>query len=219
MSNILSFSLWGDKPIYTYGMLKNIELAPSVYPGWSIYVYHDESVPFTTLRELKRSEVMLRDMTNSNIYGMFWRFLANDENERGYTIFRDADSRLSPREKLAVEEWMRSGKSIHVMRDHPYHYIPYGTNKMGILGGMWGIKAGKKRFAEDIENFNKEIRGYGSDQEFLVGVYEEFQNDMLVHDEFNGGSKFPIPRRNYHFVGERFDENDNRFDDYKALLG
>ncbi|HPC77997.1 MAG TPA: hypothetical protein PK811_06665, partial [bacterium] len=44
---------------------------------------------------------------------------------------RDTDSRLNPREADAVEEWIESGKSFHIMRDHPQHNVP-------ICGGMWG---------------------------------------------------------------------------------
>ena len=46
---------------------------------------------------------------------------------------RDLDSRFSEREKAATEEWLRSNKEFHFMRDHPYH----GSV---ILGGCWGCK-------------------------------------------------------------------------------
>ena len=48
-------------------------------------------------------------------------------------IVRDTDSRLGIREKLAVDEWLDSGKKLHIMRDHPYHRVP-------MLGGMWGCR-------------------------------------------------------------------------------
>ena len=69
---------------------------------------------------------------------MFWRFFAHDETDCEYVVFRDADSRISKREKMAVDEWIQSGKSIHIMRDHPYHTVP-------ILGGMWGCRNGLMR--------------------------------------------------------------------------
>ena len=46
---------------------------------------------------------------------------------------RDLDSRFSDREFSAVEDWLRSDKDFHLMRDH----IGHGTE---ILGGMWGVK-------------------------------------------------------------------------------
>lgn len=34
-------------------------------------------------------------------------------------ISRDTDSRLGLRESAAVDEWVKSGKMLHTMRDHP----------------------------------------------------------------------------------------------------
>ena len=42
---------------------------------------------------------------------------------------RDLDSVPTQREADAVEEWLRSGKTLHVMRDHPSHTFP-------MLGGF-----------------------------------------------------------------------------------
>ncbi|CAN0454368.1 unnamed protein product, partial [Discosporangium mesarthrocarpum] len=39
------------------------------------------------------------------------------------------------RDRFAVEEWIRSKRSLHAMRDHPCHAYP-------INGGMWGLKKG-----------------------------------------------------------------------------
>lgn len=44
-------------------------------------------------------------------------------------ISRDADSVLSARESAAVQDWLRSGKTLHVMHDHPHHGVPILGNK------------------------------------------------------------------------------------------
>ena len=46
---------------------------------------------------------------------------------------RDLDSEISRRESEVVEQFSKSSKDFHVLRDHPYHDI-------SILGGLWGIK-------------------------------------------------------------------------------
>ena len=56
---------------------------------------------------------------------------------------------------MAVDEWIKSGKSLHVMRDHPAHRIPAGTNQMSILGGMWGLKSKVLPITEMILKFQK----------------------------------------------------------------
>ena len=51
--------------------------------------------------------------------GMFWRFAAIDDHDVEVMLSRDTDSRLTLREKAAVDDWLSSGKLFHVMRDHP----------------------------------------------------------------------------------------------------
>jgi len=216
----ISFSLWGDKPIYNIGTIKNAELREKIYPDWTMVVYYDNSVPETTINRLKELGVLTIDMTNKNIYGMFWRFFAESLPDSEYAIFRDSDSRITFREKLAVDEWITSGKSLHVMRDHPAHGIPFGNNEMGILGGMWGIKSNVINLTKLIDEYilNKTL-DYGSDQNFLKTIYSLFINDKFTHDEFFEKKPFPIKREYGRFVGDRIDENENPIgNDYLYVL-
>lgn len=215
----ISYSLWGDNQLYNVGMVKNAEQVPEIYSDWQMIVYHDNSVPKKTLNILENLNVKLVNV-DGHSHGMFWRFFASDLADCEYAIFRDGDSRLSIREKMAVDEWIESGKTIHVMRDHPAHQIPYGNNSLGILGGMWGIKGNTIPMKESIENFSKnKTMGYGIDQTFLKTIYNVFENDRCTHDDFFEKKPFPIQRKNGRFIGERMDVNDNPVtDDYKMLL-
>jgi hypothetical protein len=215
----ISYSLWGDKPIYNIGIIRNVQQAKTIYPEWRVVVYYDDTVPKNVIIELKELGVLLFDMTNKS-YGMFWRFFAADIPDCEYAIFRDADSRLSIREKLAVDEWINSGKSIHVMRDHPAHKIPFGNNTLGILGGMWGIKGNLLPMEDTILKFsiNKNLI-YGIDQTFLKKIYTIYNDDKCVHDDFFEKIPFPIKRENGRFIGERININEQPLtDDYKILL-
>lgn len=216
----LSFSLWGDRPIYNVGILKNAELAKVVYPNWKMIVFYDNTVPKETIDKLIEMGVVVKDMSNTGIYGMFWRFYALQQPDCEYAIFRDADSRISIRERLAVDEWINSGKTLHVMRDHPYHRIPAGNNQLGILGGMWGIKNGVIPVIDMMGSFDKLTQHqYGNDQLFLKVVYNVLYHDRYTHDEFFEINPFPIKRKNGRFIGERIDENENPLtDDYKMVL-
>ena len=91
----ISFSLWGDKPIYNVGAIRNAELSQIFYSEWKMIVYYDNSVPNETLQELKKFNVKLIDMTGTKLYGMFWRFLTSDINDAEYVCFRDCDSRIN----------------------------------------------------------------------------------------------------------------------------
>lgn len=209
MKKYISFSLWGDKPIYNEGIIKNYYLKEKIYPSWEMIVFFDSSVPNKTINNLTELGVECVDVTSKNLYGMFWRFLVLDRSDCEYAIFRDADSRLSEREKSGVDEWILSNKTIHVIRDHPAHAIPFGNNQPGILGGMWGMK-GKTLPIEDMINkfHDSNPTPYGSDQTFLKVIFNIFNNDMFLHDEFSGGNKFKIPREQGRFIGERITEND-----------
>jgi hypothetical protein len=214
----ISYSLWGDNELYNIGMVKNAEQVPKIYSGWQMIVYHDNSVPKETLSVLEDLNVKLVNV-DGHTHGMFWRFFASDLVDCEYAIFRDGDSRLSIREKMAVDEWIDSGKTIHVMRDHPAHQIPYGNNSLGILGGMWGIKGNTIPMKDSIENFSKnKTMGYGIDQTFLKTIYNVFENDRCTHDDFFEKKPFPIKRENGRFIGERMNINDEPFNnDYLAI--
>jgi hypothetical protein len=218
--NYISFSLWGDKPIYNVGGIRNAEQYKNFYTDWKMILYYDNSVPKETIEELKKLDVCLVDMTDKNINGYFWRFLAESIDDAEYVIFRDCDSRLSFREKFAVDEWINSGKSLHVMRDHPAHRIPYGNDSLGILAGMWGIIKNKINLKEMITEYNKvKNLNYGADQHFLKNIYTHFLNDMYVNDEFFSGLPFPIKRENGRFIGERINIDEQPLnDDFKYVL-
>lgn len=71
-------------------------------------------------------------------------------------IVRDSDSRLNPRERFAVEEWIQSGKAVHTIRDHPNHERP-------LNGGLWG---GTKGAVSGMNNLIKQFsnkQSYGGD--------------------------------------------------------
>ena len=105
-------------------------------------------------------------MENSELKDpMVWRFLvASDKNVERY-IVRDIDSRLSVREKQAVDEWIKSGKMFHVMRDHPSH------SHYPMSGGMWG---GTQNAISDMDvllNNEKLKKKYMVDRIFLIALY------------------------------------------------
>lgn len=204
MKKVISFSLWGDNPKYCVGAVRNAELAPSIYPDWTCRFYISKFVNKKTIDSIRNlnCEIILKDEIG-DWTGMFWRFEAGADKDCEAVIFRDTDSRLNLREKAAVDEWLNSNKTFHIMRDHPAHAFP-------ILGGMWGIKPNNKYdLGSLLKNFKKDNH-YGIDYNFFISVlYPLIGNDKIVHDEFFEKTNFPSKRIGYQFVGEVFDENDN----------
>lgn len=214
MRKVISFSLWGDNPKYTLGAIRNAELALEIYPEWLCYFFIADSVPKTIVNNLfsYRNTRVFFKLGEGNWQSMFWRFETSYDPTIDVSIFRDADSRLNLREKAAVDNWLDSNKTFHIMRDHPYHSFP-------ILGGMWGFKKNSKYPMYDLlKNFDKNDR-YGTDYEFFIQkLYPLIGEDKIVHDPFFDRKNFPTQRKDTEFVGDVFDENDNRHPDYWKLI-
>jgi len=230
--NIISYSLWGDKPIYWVGALRNIELAKEYYPGWICRFYVDKNSRKDLIETLKGDnvEVIIMD-TKSYQYnnisdrfnhsGLFWRFLALSDNSIDIVLSRDCDSRISQREVDAVNEWLSSDNDFHIMRDHPYHAVP-------ILAGMWGCRNGILSNIEELLEkwylYEGKGRFQAEDQDFLGQfIYPFIKEKAIEHSEFNlnyGGKtrNFPYIRKDYEFVGDVFDENDVRHPDYWKII-
>ena len=100
-------------------------------------------------------------------------------------LSRDLDSPLTHRERAAVDEWLASNKSLHIMRDHPLH----GDF---VLAGMWGFRPALSRnvsryMLETLLNANimKKYTGLG-DQLFLFHtLWSLTENDAIVHDSYH----------------------------------
>lgn len=213
MKKIVSYSLWGDNPKYTIGAIRNAELVHSIYPGWISRFYCGSSVPEEIVQRLRALGSEVIEMSVPGDWtGMFWRFQAISDPDVGVMLSRDTDSRLTPREAAAVEQWLSSDKNFHIMRDHPWH----GTE---ILGGMWGAR---KPILQDMKQL---INGYVKqsywqiDQQFLRNiVWPRVVNDSCVHDPFFQNIPFPTPRNGLEFVGQVWDENENTVEEHLQQL-
>jgi hypothetical protein len=202
--NVLSFSLYGAAPIYCEGAVRNAELAPRVYPGWVVRVYVDRSVPAAVLARLRAlgcDVVVFEGPSRGPQHGKFWRFtVAADPNVERFAC-RDADSRLNPREKAAVDAWIASGAPFHVMRDSIHH-------RKRILGGMWGgIGGAIPDIQERIDGWPDFAEWGDSDRFLCERVWPLVADRCLVHDSwghFDGIKPFPphAPLDGTSYVGE-----------------
>nr|WP_295832071.1 tetratricopeptide repeat protein [uncultured Azospirillum sp.] len=188
--DVVAFSLWGATEIYHRGALENARLVPSVYPGWTCRIYHDDSVPPEILAELDAlgAERVVMPSGGGPVSGLYWRFLASDDPTVRRFICRDSDSRVGPRERAAVEAWIVSGKPFHVMRDHPLH-------SELMLAGMWGGVAGLLPPLEPlIDRFAAAEADRWQDQRFLRShLWPLIAGACLVHDSHQPGHGAPFP--------------------------
>jgi hypothetical protein len=214
---IISFALWGDNPKYCEGAIKNAELAQSLFPDWECRFYVGTSVPqhyILRLTALANVRVINTGLPG-DWRGMFWRFEAIGAVGCEAMISRDCDSRLSLREKAAVDEWLASPKKFHIMRDHPWH-----GSKM--LGGMWGVKGPFTLILDAMDSWPQKDC-YQTDQDFLSGmIYPVARHDAMIHAQFCAiepdAIPFPSPRSGLEFVGQVFDENGITVAEHETML-
>jgi len=206
--NLVSYSLYGDKPIYTFGAIENAKFWHRSPGDWNAIFYCDFNTDPSVIKVLQdySATVVIREK-DWHPNGMFWRFRVFRDFDFDFAIIRDVDSRISQRELDATSEWQGSGKCLHIMRDHPYH-------KTQILGGMWGASKEINKIRKIWELERQFLTGVGQDQYFLRDyIYPALSENSRVHDSFfkfeRDRYSFPSSRIDFEYVGESFDENNN----------
>lgn len=227
---MISYSLYGKKKEptdYTQGMINAARRATTIFPGWQIRIYHDDNIPDEVLDQLSTIGGPTMKLINvvteldpwvyQDLNPMAWRFLVASDEEVSAFIVRDGDSRPGTRDKAAVDEWLRSGRSFHIVRDHPMHNP---TTFTPILGGMWGARGGalpqmerllRTHYADGKQRRTDGRPGfkYAEDQNFL---WQEIMplawNDCFQHDSYfcreANAVAFPVDRMDNDYVGNDF---------------
>lgn len=199
MKKLITFSLWGQTPKYTEGAIANAKIAQSLFSDWLCRFYIADSVPKKTVETLTSmdnvelvhmdSNIKLSFLDRIRFYvrgmdlekhksdlmqeWMVWRFYAASEPDVAIVLSRDADSRLSRRERAMVQEFEDSGFLFHDIKDHPSHF-----KRKGFCGGMWGVKGD---VIDDVQGLFQEFKvgytksiGRGIDESFMELIYTNF---------------------------------------------
>jgi hypothetical protein len=206
---IVSFSLWGNKPIYNYGAIENAKLLHKIYPGWEAWFYVNSKTDNNVIETIKAIDNCKIIFDDSKEYGMCLRFKPMLDSNVDIFISRDCDSRINYKEQSAVNYWLNnSNRQFHCMRDNKqYHSSP------PVMGGMWGAKRNgiiNLSFLYDYIN-KKDNEKYFDDQKALTKVYNNIKFHFLEHDDNKYFSGVPFPDHDPiqygEFVGQRIDEN------------
>lgn len=204
--NIIAFSLWGSDRRYVQGAINNTIVARYLYPGWRPRIYVDAQMGDDVIRALIENGAQVLRVSESlpaRQYGLFWRFLVEDDPNVALWLCRDADSVMNIKERAAVEDWLASGRAFHVMRDTAGHAEL-------ILAGMWGAHRGniggmRQKVENHVSTAAKALNNRITDQEFLRwSIWPIVRQDVLVHDShFSFGapqryrSEFRLPKNRH----------------------
>jgi len=204
---VFSFTLYGSNPKYTFGMIENVKLINEKFSEWHIYIYYN-NVPIHILSQLTSlKNVMLIQTEFYDIRARLERYYAIDNDDVDVMVVRDADSRIHTRDEWCIREFIKSDKSIHIVRDHPHH-------GWKMLSGLWGIKQGCLPFKirdSIITYFQTHPITWCIDMEYLSDtIYPMLAKSSIVHglfsfskDETNVTIPFPIV--DYDFCGQVID--------------
>jgi hypothetical protein len=213
MVNVFSFTLFGGEDKYCKGLLKNIAVIETSFPGWEVWVYCGEDIPEDILLELAdHSCVRLLPTHQEGMINKFYRFFAIDTPEVEICIVRDADSRIYERDQACIHDFLQSEKVIHIIRDHPNHH-----HRM--MAGMWGIKKQalfflQTRIQELFESWKltQPSGDFWSDTLFLCEiVYPKIALVSMIHDELHHfepaefKAPFSYPLVGTHFIGQVYE--------------
>jgi len=221
MKNVIAFALWGKNPMFVYGIFQNIKLAKRLLPDWICRFYIDKDCPKKIKDRIIEFGGEVRIVTESwSKVKYFWRLKVILDRYVDKFMIRDIDSRIGLREVIAIEAWLKSGKTVHIMRDHKNH-------TMNIMGGMFaGIRKEfvaltgfKSQFEKYVDKINsgwkprRKMAKEGSCQDFLESkIYPDIKDDVLVHTSVKKRAEtdlsFPnqCPAGGIDFVGQIYNE-------------
>jgi tetratricopeptide (TPR) repeat protein len=191
--NVIAYSLWGNEQRYLVPLLENVRILPHLFPAWSIRVYYDTSVNHDYVLDLGRRGVQLRQMIlaagQPAHRRLLWRFEAIRDPSVKRFLIRDADSLLSVKERVAVDDWLRSERWFHAMRDWYTH-----TDLM--LAGMWGGVGNVLPAPTDLFRARSgwRVENNHVDQDLLSDtVWPIVRDSILIHDSVFTGTLGSVP--------------------------
>lgn len=224
MVKVISFTIFGGLKKYCLGLLKNIELVQEHLPDYEVWIYGGNDVPEDYITQYKSfPKVRYMEGGKDGLELTCNRFFTIDDPSVDINFSRDADSRITERDRYLMKEFENSDKQFHIIREHFWH-------KRRISAGMWGVKKGCIK--ENLENLylrwiskNESRRGvYGTDELFLEQcVYPLIKDQALIHTNivgFNGEQITNIskPREDdADFIGNviLFDKDGNEYPEFK----
>jgi tetratricopeptide (TPR) repeat protein len=191
--NVIAYALWGADQRYLAPLAENMRIRKHLFPAWTIRVYLDQTVPQEYRLKLERdgAQICLKQAQDGEFphRKLLWRFeVIADPGVKRFLV-RDADSLLNVKERMAVDDWTRSAKYFHLMRD-------YLTHTDLVLAGLWG---GVSRVLPPLPTLLAAFKPWRVendhvDQDLLtVTAWPTIRQSCLIHDSVFTGSLGSVP--------------------------
>ena len=181
---VISMSLSSHDPDHVYGAIRNAQLAPVVFPGWTVRIYVPAKkgiIPERVLRKLSSLGTDIMPVSNPQLPPRFWNLLVSADPVVKRYLVRDPTFRLSTREFVAAQEWLGSKKRMHCVRDLAGHI------NQPIVEDLWGMEANSKEneyIVRFLEQFKTGMRPvwYG-----IKTLYPVLRHSLFCHDSVSCG--------------------------------
>lgn len=188
---VFSFCIYGTERNYYEGLLENIQIIREYFPEFEIYIYKGTCDPSWII---EGENIKIIETNRSGAINMLFRYLPVTFADIGF--IRDADSRITERDRWCIKKFLESTKLYHIIRDHFYHKSP-------IMGGIFGWKQ-KIEFPIDL---SPEV-GYAHDMSYIeTHLYPLIKQNALIHSNIYGFQRehvelITIPQKDkYDFIG------------------
>jgi len=225
---VISMSLYGKDPLYTWGVIRNAQLVPVYLPDWTLRVYIASDASPTELTvpprivnklQLLGAEIVAV-LSGNSITPRNWRLLVANDEQIDYFLIRDADTRLSERDAVIIKDWLSTAEKngsavIHCIHDHPKHA------DQAIIDGLWGGRPRMlyHRLSKHVTDI-PELASSASSKEMnavLNSVLWPAVADVAYcHDSVSPCDRwspaasrhaFPIARSGQDYLGQKFDQH------------
>lgn len=244
---VISMALYGKDPAHTWGAIRNAQLAPIVFPGWTLRLHiphprhfpQNVTVPARITRKLKQLGAEIVHMHESDIPPIYWSYTVATDATVKYFLVRDVDSRITDRDAAAVNEWLDkfNDTAFHCIRDNPRHA------RTPIVDGLWGgngkklteilhgkslvelvqefltnISRTKSEFNSRLSNVSLEHNSSFLEQILWPRVAEAVLcHDSVSCDRWNASVSFPVKRSSREYLGQKFDRRQEPIDIFMPL--
>lgn len=207
MVNVFSYCIYGSQDKYCLGLIKNLEQIAISYPDFETHIAVGNDVPdhyIQKYKEFNNTKLTIHsDITGGRL--MSYRFFPLDDPGVEVMMSRDADSRLTERDRWCIDQFLQSDYKIFTIRDHKNH----GTQLMGGQWGMRRIHGFSMQTAYDIfKRSYAQIDRVQNDQDFIRGyIYNVYKTQCVAYTScytYPGETAKPIaiPRKDiYDFCG------------------
>ncbi|CAH1780348.1 unnamed protein product [Owenia fusiformis] len=205
---IISMALYRNRSASLFGAIRNAQLTPVNFPGWTARFYIEKpsgklqfnKIPANVISKLKHlgAQISYVDTQVTTLSPELWPYLASDDSTVERFIIRNVSFRITDREFTAIEEWIKSNRTFHCIRDHPSHITPIIPDLIGgvnfgintLFSGSWRIHLGSRGF--------------------LNNLWDQYNEHFYCHDSFTCKSQpesFPFitPREGDTFIGQTYD--------------